>query len=90
MEITIDGSGRVVVPKKIRDQLNITPGEKLEIGVASGGIYLKKLWSQSTLVKKQGVWIHHGSEKSKIDIADFINAERGRRSVDSGGQTDNS
>ena len=87
MKITIDGSGRVVVQKKMRDQLNISAGDQLELEVDSGGVHLKKLFSKSTLIRKKAVWVHHGVGNSARDIADYINSERELRSIDAAGRT---
>jgi AbrB family looped-hinge helix DNA binding protein len=38
MITTIDSAGRVVVPKALRDALNLKPGQPLEIRVGDGGI----------------------------------------------------
>ncbi|MGH2763554.1 MAG: AbrB/MazE/SpoVT family DNA-binding domain-containing protein [Thermoleophilaceae bacterium] len=36
MRITIDGAGRVVVPKAIRDELGLCAGQELELRAADG------------------------------------------------------
>ena len=40
MRTTIDGAGRVVVPKAIRDELGLTGGQELEISARDGRIEL--------------------------------------------------
>ncbi|HEY8644042.1 MAG TPA: AbrB/MazE/SpoVT family DNA-binding domain-containing protein [Candidatus Dormibacteraeota bacterium] len=36
MKATIDGAGRLVVPKPLRDQLGVKPGQVLELEVRDG------------------------------------------------------
>jgi AbrB family looped-hinge helix DNA binding protein len=36
MKTTIDGAGRIVVPKPLRDQLGFTPGIELELAAVDG------------------------------------------------------
>lgn len=41
MRTTIDGAGRVVVPKALRDQLQLEPGTPLDVTVRDGHIELE-------------------------------------------------
>ncbi|NBC30743.1 MAG: hypothetical protein GVY29_12225 [Spirochaetes bacterium] len=43
------------------------------------GIHLKAAQEQPSLVRKNGVLVHHGSERSDIDVADFVHKEREKR-----------
>jgi len=36
MRTTIDAAGRLVVPKRLRDELGLTPGAELEIAAVDG------------------------------------------------------
>jgi AbrB family looped-hinge helix DNA binding protein len=44
MEVKIDKFGRILIPKKVREELGLKPGQYLEIGQVNEqeGIYLKK------------------------------------------------
>ena len=76
MIITIDRAGRVVVPKSLRDQLNLAPGTELEIEAAGDGLKLRKAGAEPLLFRKQGILVHHGSTRVAIDIGEFVRAER--------------
>ncbi len=76
MSITIDGTGRLVIPKKIRDEMNLVPGSELEIESIGGEIRIRVPVSKPCLVKQDGFLIFDGGGKTDIDIADFINKER--------------
>ena len=76
MKITIDGAGRIVVPKPLRDRFNLAAGTELEIEAIGGGLRLRKIDSEPALIQKHGVWVHHGGTRSDIDVSEFINNER--------------
>lgn len=42
MSRPLDPLGRVVIPKEIRDSLNLTAGVRLDIGVANDSIILRR------------------------------------------------
>jgi AbrB family looped-hinge helix DNA binding protein len=60
--ITIDGAGRVVIPKGVREELQLSAGDSLELEAFEDQIVLRPARSASALVKKQGIWIHRSSE----------------------------
>jgi AbrB family looped-hinge helix DNA binding protein len=41
MTTTIDGAGRIVIPKAIRDQLGLTSGSQIEIEIRNGLIEIE-------------------------------------------------
>lgn len=81
VNITIDKAGRVVIPKTIRDRLNLRPGSELEISLSGNSIRLEAPTGETRLVRKKGVIIFGGKSESDIDIADFINRERETRGL---------
>ena len=79
MIITIDTAGRLVVPKPLREQFNLTPGSKLEIEAIPDGMTLRRVDAEPALVRKQGILVHHGATRSPLDIGDFVRTERDAR-----------
>ena len=79
MIVTIDTAGRLVVPKPLREQFNLTPGCELEIEAMADGITLRRADVEPTLVRKQGILVHHGTTRSALDIGEFVRAERDAR-----------
>ncbi len=79
MVTTIDRGGRVVVPKKLRDQFHLLPGTEVEITADRDGIRVRPRGSEPALIRKHGFLVHHGSEPVDIDVVSFIAAERDRR-----------
>lgn len=41
MITTIDSAGRIVVPKRLRDELGLTSGQKLELNVIDGRLEIE-------------------------------------------------
>lgn len=37
------------------------------------------LWAESSLIRKHGILVHHGTARSTIDAAEFINRQRNFR-----------
>lgn len=81
MSITIDRAGRLVIPKSIRDELNLVPGSELEIDTNGDEIRLRLPVPKPRLVEKNGFLVFDAGEKLNIDIADFINKEREKEAL---------
>lgn len=52
MKTTIDGAGRIVVPKAIRDALDLKPGQALEIRAADGRLEIEAAATPLSLKKR--------------------------------------
>jgi AbrB family looped-hinge helix DNA binding protein len=85
MSITIDAAGRLVIPKSIRDRLNLVAGSELEVSSEGSEIVLKLADAEPRLVRRQGLVVHHGSRSVDLDVAEFIRSERERAAVNEGG-----
>ena len=57
--LTIDKAGRVVVPKPVRDALQISPGDTLELESSDDHIILRPARGNARIFKKQGMWVLH-------------------------------
>jgi AbrB family looped-hinge helix DNA binding protein len=65
METTIDGAGRIVVPKQLRDALGLTPGTKLDISWYGAGLQIVPQGRSARLVEEDGHLVIDGT--STID-----------------------
>lgn len=78
--LTIDGAGRVVIPKPLRDQLNLAPGDTLELDTAGESIMLRPTRGTAPFTKEKGVWVFrtgHPLPASMVDeVMDRIRTER--------------
>jgi AbrB family looped-hinge helix DNA binding protein len=81
MTITIDKAGRVIIPKKLRDDNGMNAGTKLEIESArTGELRIRIPQPESSFIESDGVLIHHGNSVAHhIDIAHFINQQRDQK-----------
>ena len=83
--LTIDKSGRVVIPKMMRDAMRLLPGVRLEIEMNKNGneLILRRFYAQNHMQKKRGLWVYKGSKTLTIEAArkvlKLIRAERDKR-----------
>ena len=86
MTIAIDGAGRIVVPKRLRERFNLVPGTELEIEVSGEYLRLRRVGGEPALTRRKGILVHHGDRRANLDVAAFIRAERESRSRRSSGR----
>jgi AbrB family looped-hinge helix DNA binding protein len=55
--VSLDKAGRIVIPKSLRAELNIEPGDTFELEVAGGEITLRPVRATAPLTKERGVWV---------------------------------
>jgi AbrB family looped-hinge helix DNA binding protein len=58
--IQIDKAGRVVLPKPLREQFNLVPGDKLRLSVEGNSFRLEPTDSGGKLVRKGSVLVFTG------------------------------
>ena len=66
--VTLDKSGRIIIPKTVRDELNLEPGDTLALDSKGDQLTLRAVRPASRLRKKKGVWVL--STGRKITLAD--------------------
>ena len=59
-KLRIDKSGRIVVPKPLRERLGLRPGTELEALDQQGGVLLRAVEERPALVRVDGLWVHRG------------------------------
>jgi AbrB family looped-hinge helix DNA binding protein len=83
--LTIDRAGRVLIPKEVRDELNIKAGDALELEFDGEGITLRLARRNGTLVREAGVWVFRTNKPlaSKVSekVLARIRADRDRRNL---------
>ena len=55
--VTIDCAGRIIVPKALRDALQLEAGDILELESEGERLTLRPVRAGSALRKEQGVWV---------------------------------
>ncbi len=56
-KVTLDRAGRVVLPKKLRDELHLSPGDTLDLTVKGDEVTLRPMRGATPLQKERGVWV---------------------------------
>jgi AbrB family looped-hinge helix DNA binding protein len=70
--LTIDGAGRVVIPKPLRDELDLAPGDTLELETAGESITLRPTRGAVPLTKERGVWVFRTGHPLPTSVADDV------------------
>ncbi len=69
MEATLDRFGRIVIPKKIREDLHLQVGSSIRIEEGDGKIVLKPIEGEPSLLKKDGVLVFSGKAVGNVETA---------------------
>lgn len=77
-KLTLDKAGRVVLPKPLRDQMQLSPGDILQLESEGERITLRPVRPKATLKKECGIWVYQG-ESSDSSIPDLLDREREKR-----------
>ncbi len=77
-KITLDQAGRVVIPKTLRKELHLSPGDTLELESRGEQITLRPVRPKALLKKERGVWVYQG-EPTRQSIPDLLDRERDKR-----------
>ena len=72
MKTTIDHAGRLVVPKKIREEAGIQPGSELTIRVADGRIEIEPAPLEVRLVKQGSLTVAVPRKRTAPLTADAV------------------
>ena len=68
--LTLDKAGRLVLPKPVRDELQLAPGDSLELESSEDAIILRPARGKAKMYKKQGVWVLHGGAPLSHDVVE--------------------
>jgi AbrB family looped-hinge helix DNA binding protein len=55
--LTIDKAGRIVIPKPLREELHLKPGDDLELESDGEEITLRPVRGTGPLTQEHGVWV---------------------------------
>jgi AbrB family looped-hinge helix DNA binding protein len=70
--LTIDKAGRVVIPKSVREELCLEPGDSLEMENVGEAITLRPVRGTGPLVKEHGVWVFHAGQHLPASATDEL------------------
>lgn len=70
--VTLDKAGRVVIPKTLRDELQLESGDTLELESEGESMTLRPVRSVSPLRKEHGVWVFRGNKRLPATATDEV------------------
>jgi len=62
MRLNVDRAGRVVLPKPMRDELQLEPGDALEAELSFEQITLRPVRGNAPIRKKHGIWVYSSGQ----------------------------
>ena len=80
-KLTVDRAGRVLLPKALREELRLGPGDVIDLVSEGEEILLRPLKPKARLKKKKGIWVYQG-EPTSASVVDIIDRVREGRSRD--------
>jgi AbrB family looped-hinge helix DNA binding protein len=75
-KVTIDKAGRLVLPKPLRDELRLAPGDILELTREGDKIIISAAHPQLTLQKEHGVWVYRSGQPADASLPELIDKDR--------------
>jgi AbrB family looped-hinge helix DNA binding protein len=69
-KLTLDKSGRVVLPKPLRDELNLSAGDTLELETSGERITLHPVRATAPLQKERGIWVVRTGEDLPASVVE--------------------
>jgi len=55
--VTLDRAGRIVLPRTVRDELQLAPGDSFDLVVHGDDLTLRPRRTSTPLQKQRGVWV---------------------------------
>jgi AbrB family looped-hinge helix DNA binding protein len=77
-KLTLDKAGRVMIPKPLRQELHLGPGDTLQLDSEGEQITLRPMRSKALFKKERGVLVYQG-EPTETSVTAVIDRERERR-----------
>jgi len=82
MQTTIDGAGRMVIPKAVREAAGLRPGDPLDVRYRDGRIEIEPLAEQVRLVREGPFLVADAPGASALtndEVSDVLSEIRGAR-----------
>jgi AbrB family looped-hinge helix DNA binding protein len=68
VRLTLDKTGRIVLPKPLRQELQLAPGDTLEAETSGEQITLRPVRGNAPLHKKHGIWVYRAGEPLSASV----------------------
>jgi AbrB family looped-hinge helix DNA binding protein len=87
-KVTLDRAGRVVIPKTLRDELRLSPGDTLDLTVKGDEVTLRPRRGATPLQKERGVWVlRTGEPLTASETEEALRNLRARRHHPNAGES---
>jgi AbrB family looped-hinge helix DNA binding protein len=87
-KVTLDRAGRVVLPKTLRDEMHLSPGDTLDLTVKGDEVTLRPRRGATPLQKERGVWVFRtGKPLTADETAETLRNIRAQRHRRNAGQS---
>ena len=70
--LIIDRAGRVVIPKPLREELHLEPGDALDMETAGERITLRPARGTAPLAKEHGLWVFRAGHPLSASLTDEV------------------
>lgn len=70
--LTVDKAGRVVLPKPVREELQLAAGDSLELESYEDQIVLRPVRGKAGMRKKMGIWVLDVDKPISADAVDRV------------------
>jgi AbrB family looped-hinge helix DNA binding protein len=77
-KLSLDKAGRVLIPKALREELHLGPGDTLQLDSEGEQITLRPMRPNALVKRERGVWVYQG-KPSHASVTDVIDREREKR-----------
>ena len=79
-KVTLDRAGRVVLPKSVRDEMHLSPGDTLDLTVKGDEVTLRPRRGATPMQKERGVWVlRTGQPLTADETEEALRNVRGQR-----------
>jgi len=78
-KLRLDRAGRVVIPKSVRRQLRLEPGDTLALESQGEQMTLKPIRPIVGLKKELGVWVYRSEGAERLSAAELVDQDRQKR-----------
>jgi len=66
--LKLDRAGRLVLPKPVRDELQLEPGDSLELESFEDRVTLRPVRGSGQMHKKRGVWVFDSGKPLSAEV----------------------
>lgn len=71
-KLTLDNAGRIMIPKALRDELNLEPGDSLDLESQGERIVLRPVRGTMPLRKEEGIWVFRTGQPLPASVTDRV------------------